>query len=825
MSIATGGNVVVGGMGMRAGTVNLGEAAVQVTSIMRGAVIVGSVVLAALAPGGVRGDMGVRGDVKRDEVGPVDRALRVPILDTGAVDAAFAADLDPLVDPRVGPQFGPIVSPFLDPRPDAPLAAAGLPAAPNSFAFTQGEDGIEVEAELGGEVSAVQSVGSLLYVAVGRRIVVIDPASPGRDATDTGILLPLPVHAMDALGDRLVAITGVIRGRATLEVIDIAVPTQPVHLGGVSLPRFALEVALDAAVPDGAQAWLAMGSDGLWRADLRDPRVPRVAPQWRPPDASGEKQSVAGVIRADEGVAALVGPARSGAIPMQPVQMVHWLRMDDEGRAAQEVGRQSLGASYPIWHRAPGYLVYANSLMLHAMPIRRAEDAQRSSAIRLPGGLYLAATVVGEHVMVAYTLTADWSLRVAIHALSDGKELRTERVEEIDASGWKLLAEHDESLVMGAWDALHLRSGGAGLGDVSMWPVSLGRYVAIERFGDGWLVLSDGGELQFMDMDGRVVERGLVDQPLKRFAVMGDRLVGSTLVGEYFHVLERRDEGQAGSKWQLGSRLPIPRLNREDRFAASNDLLAVWSAHERQIQAARWVDGTLTLFPQALRGSPPAFLVEGDEVWVANNGGSPVRVYRWNDVGPPRITGQVGLRAIFAATTLAQSGRFVLLGDSTGQIIQVDMLTLIGQLDWRLDMPAAIDQLARYKSQGWATWGGTQPGLAAIACGRTEGMPLGSIGLNGVPKALAARDGHLWVIQESGALTRYRYPGANVVRAPSATPTATTTAPPTATMARTPTAVATATATRSPALATAAARRAGWADGRTIALPIARREP
>jgi hypothetical protein len=193
-------------------------------------------------------------------------------------------------------------SAFLVAEPTAPLPPLPLPDATASE-------------QLGGSLEAVAAAGSLVYLGVGSRLIVLDVSTPriprlvGQSAPLPGIIRDLTVAgryvyaATEGDGLRIldlvdpahpvvigwldtpgwataVTVVGpyayVADGSGGLRIIDVSIPQQPREQGSVQSIGWASGVTIS-----GTFAYLADGDNGLLEIDITDPTAPReMRQQW-----------------------------------------------------------------------------------------------------------------------------------------------------------------------------------------------------------------------------------------------------------------------------------------------------------------------------------------------------------------------------------------------------------------------------------------------------------------------------------------------------------------------------------------------------------------
>ena len=145
--------------------------------------------------------------------------------------------------------------------------AVVLSAAPATYAGVDTGTPLQVDAQIGGNTSAVAVAGGLLYLGIGTRIEVLDVSEPSRPLR-VGSSAPLPEQPSAiavASGYAFVA-----DGDAGVYVLDVHDPTQPVGIG-----TYQPAGASQRVVVDGSTAYVAAGDAGLHILDVSDPSAPQ----------------------------------------------------------------------------------------------------------------------------------------------------------------------------------------------------------------------------------------------------------------------------------------------------------------------------------------------------------------------------------------------------------------------------------------------------------------------------------------------------------------------------------------------------------------------
>ena len=692
-----------------------------------------------------------------------------------------------------------------------PGSAAGdrVAASPSARSQQATGRGPVVAWERGGEVAALASLGSYAVVGVGRRLKVFEAGGTSGAPIGTSAPLLLPVQAIDVL-DRVAAVVGGRPGSpAALTLFDLSDPTLPKRLGRVPLPRFARSVALERRSGGALWAWVPQGPVGLVAYDWSDPARPRQRARWRPP--AGGTHAAEDVLPLGSGVAAIVAE-RGGAEGEARLAEVLRLRADDTGAVAV-LDRRAFRGPVEAWFVLPGHVASVERSWLRVMAVGAEGSLADRASVRRRTAEFVGLGAVGDRLVVAYATGTDKEmLELDVHALEDGRELGSGRVAEIAASSWRVAGGWGDRLLVGGWDALHRVALGSRPAHEHRWIASRGRYLDAQPYAEGWLALTEAGDLQRLDGEGALLEEGLVDAPLDRIVVSGRRLLGMGRESRRFHVLGEV-QGPSGRRWTLGEPVPWPRFERPplERVAASEAVVAAWTMHGNGFGAGHWADQRLERHQDAVRHRtlipPPAFVVLGDELWFTG-GARLLEGYRWRSgVAPEHLTANaLTLSTSFLGGSLAGRGRRFLVGDTVlPLLLALDYLPPVGNRSpigtavWQVDLPGVATNVALGERVAWAAWAAPRPGLAAIRDGGDVAEIVGEVPLSGTPRSMVDRDDQLWVAQADGALSRYETGRGGPVR--TAEPTARAT--PVAT--RTPTALP----IRPTATGTAGSRRTG----------------
>ena len=136
----------------------------------------------------------------------------------------------------------------------------------SSVAVQQQAQNVQVVGQLGGTVRAIAVQGSLAYIGVGPRLVVMDvsdlahPAVSGQSA-----VLPDIIEHVTVSG----ALAYVADGDSGLYIVNVSNPVAPAEVGSYDTPGRAYDV-----VVNGSYAYVADGSNGLYILNVSDPAAP-----------------------------------------------------------------------------------------------------------------------------------------------------------------------------------------------------------------------------------------------------------------------------------------------------------------------------------------------------------------------------------------------------------------------------------------------------------------------------------------------------------------------------------------------------------------------
>lgn len=147
-------------------------------------------------------------------------------LTASVIGAAGAPGPQPLTPPQSPPVPRDSLFPALEGKPFARRAPAGIEA-------TQGQTPNVALARIGGPAHAVAVRGTIAYIGMGSRLVILDVSDPAR---------PVFLGRTDLLpeGVRGVAVAGpyayVADGYGGLRIVDVSDPTHPKEVGFYDMP-------------------------------------------------------------------------------------------------------------------------------------------------------------------------------------------------------------------------------------------------------------------------------------------------------------------------------------------------------------------------------------------------------------------------------------------------------------------------------------------------------------------------------------------------------------------------------------------------------------